>query len=278
MLPASPDGFDLDTHMSLLYTFFREEFVIFLERLHFLQIESMLPVENIEHPPYWGQLSSNWATLNEYFREHLDFKNIIDVNQDLDPGGLKDNIYRNDLFYQSFTPFTRIRNWNFGNLQLINKILSTSFNSQSQFVNKINELYGPTFEKHADLITPEEVINVDKILTQQARSQEIINVDSTASTQNSSVELINVDNTLSGQDDKYGTAMIDLQKPSEVLFPDIPHVNSTLSEQELTQDILLKDLGNNVHDRSQEESQDTFHDVIQDIDKNKSSEQTNMDN
>ena len=149
LLPKQAKGFNLKNHLKNIYDLFREELVILMERLQFLQIENTVGLDNMiihSDSMWWGQVTEKWTINAQNLQDHLKVKDQV-VNKKLInyANNMEDNKSCHALFDDSYVCLNKTANFAQGNIDIINANLSSSFPDESKFEEAVNAMYEPSF-------------------------------------------------------------------------------------------------------------------------------------
>lgn len=147
--------FNPDTHLLYLYTLFREELVILIEMLQFLQMDSNCNYSSLNYDLSWGERSKFCTFHQDILCNHLSF----DEEKARKLPKLEDNSVRNNLFQTSYIVLNAMKSCDHGNLPLLNTNLGSTFTNEDEFSQLVDTLFAPTFEDHIKI--PKDLVECD---------------------------------------------------------------------------------------------------------------------
>ena len=129
---------------------FQREFVVLIERLRFLHLESIIGIRNIEPVPHWGDMPEDWKELQAVIKEHIQKtvspKSSIFVNQFKE---MKDNVLQsNILLNQVYEVTSATDNFCQGHPHNINFKLKTYFKDLDAVNKVIDKIYGTKIQEY----------------------------------------------------------------------------------------------------------------------------------
>ena len=152
-LPKLPPGFNLAQHMIKVYNLFGIELVVLMERLRYMQLETIYQLENLNlNDESWGHFPEEWIPLHGELAGHIyDVSKIFKVDKPFldNANNLEDNLVQHGLFSDSYVVMNKLKQANLWNMEIINTKCHAAFPSESKLVEMIYKVYGPAFEEHA---------------------------------------------------------------------------------------------------------------------------------